>query len=229
MPLAKDMLFNQLRNPETTQDMHVLNVYKDPEFLEDIKSSFPELVALVDIKSTYELPDGTIDPQTKMRMFYKIEKLDDRQFYQLSIKYVIHVNDTKIFLMGRHHTRKVFGARRSYSLTPNTGGDWTASIPVDITKEDFMKMWEDINRNKKLIHNKKVPKTKPPKHDELLYAIFKQRQLDSPTPFSKIHTMYLDDKLPYYHHDKADEDRIYDAKKFEEYYRKYQPKPIPPV
>ena len=219
MPLAKDMLFNQLRNPETTQDMHVLNAYKDPEFLEDIKSSFPELVALIDIKSTYELPDGTNDPQTKMRMFYKIEKLDDKQFYELALKYVIHINDIKIFLMGRHHTGKVYGSRRTYVLEPPHKGDWVANIPADITKEEFMKMWEDISRNKRLLFQNKIPKRKRVKHDELLYAIFKARQKGM--SYSKIHEDYQLDKLPYY---TGPSNLFIDEEKFEEYYREYSPK-----
>jgi hypothetical protein len=229
MPLAKDMLFNQLKKPETTQDFHVINVYKDPEFIKDVKSQFPKLGAYIDIENIYKMPDGTMDHRTKTKVFYGIEKLDDKQFYELALKYAIHVNDIKIFLMGRHHTGKVYGVRRSYTLTPHIGGDWIANIPTDISKDEFMDIWKIVNRNKRLIYQKKVPKKKPPIHDKLLYAIFKQRQLTPPTSFPKIHAMYMSDRLPYYIHEKDDDDRIYDAKKLEEYYRKFSPRNLPPI
>lgn len=216
------MLFNQLKKPETTQDMHVLNVYKDPEFMKEVKSQFPELEAWIDIEKAYEMPDGSMDHRSKMNMFYGVEKLDDKQFYELALKYAVHVNDIKIFLMGRHHTGNVYGARRSYALTPNTGGDWVANIPTDISKDDFMKMWVEIKRNKSLQFLKKLPKTKPPTYDKLLYAIFKARQRNE--TFTQIFKQYENKELPYYEGGISSMFRN-DQDKFEEYYRKYKPTP----
>lgn len=200
--------------------MHVLNVYKDPEFKSDVIAQFPKLAKMIDEENPYLMPDGTIDHRTKMKTYYGIEKLDDKQFYQLALKYAIHVNDIKIFLMGRHRTGMVYGARRTYNLRPDISGDWIANIPVDITKEDYTKMWNEIKRNKSLQFQKKVPKPKPATHDQLLYAIFKARLRNE--TFTEIFKQYEAKTLPYY---VGGSNRMFlnAQDKFEEYYRKYKP------
>jgi hypothetical protein len=192
--IGKEYLASITGEAASAQDLHVINVYNDPEFQKEVKAA-----------------EG------------------DEELKDIAARYVIPIDDIRHYLNGFEQTNLVHKATSHFDIQPDSKGNWRAWISNDITKDDFDKLWAEINRIKKRKYGNKVPQPKPPKHDKLLYAIFKQRQLQPPTTFAKIHSLYLDDKLPYYKHDNDDEKWIYDAKKFEEYYDKYKPTPVPPT
>ena len=190
---GREYLASITTKPITAQDLHVINVYDDPEFLREVKVA----------NSSQELND-------------------------LASKYAITLADLRHYLNGFEQTNLVRKATKHFDIQPDIKGNWQAWISGDITKAEFDEMWAEINRIKKRRLGK-TPKPKLPKHDKLLYAIFKQRQLQPPTTFTAIHTMYDKDELPYYQKDKNGKDLFLEPKKLEEYYRTYKPSPIPPI
>lgn len=223
MPLPVDYFWNQRKDPETAQESHVINVYKDPDFASDARVTFPEYLSHIDIKGHNVMPDGTRKPHLKLHYFRVIEKLDDSLFSEVARKYAISPSDIKIYLMGLHHTGQVFGQRQDYRLKPDKKGGWIATFSVNIKEQEFKKMWKQVKRNKRLIHSGKMPKAKPPTYDTLLYAIFKARQSKpKPMPFREIFDLYKDKKLPHYN----GPNRMFKSEdKLEEYYRKHKPSP----
>ncbi len=223
MPLPVDYFWNQRKEPETAQEFHVINVYRDADFASDARNAFPDYLSHIDIAGNNIMPDGTRKPHLKLRYFGVIERLDDSLFTDVANKYAISPNDIKIYLMGLHHTGDVFGRRQDYRLKPDHKGGWLATFSVNIKEQEFKKMWKQVKRNKRLIHSGKVPKAKPPTYDKLLYAIFKARQSKpKPTTFKRIFDLYKDKNLPNYD---GPTNMFTSEDKLEDYYRKHKPTP----
>ncbi len=228
---------------QSPRELHILNVYKDPDFSADIELLYPpnlsiniEAIGVVESKGNVELPNHetflkvlrhvTLEQQQLMKA--QLNAVSDSKVKAMAHKYAIKEEDVLFYLYGnatfdRFHR----DSYQPYSLQSQDDFNYTIKLNLDITKEDFMQIWKLIARYKNERYKGKITKTKLPVYDRLLYAIFKQRQKTPPTPFPKIHQMYLNDTLPGYKHEQEDDDRIYDAKKLEEYYNKY--KPIPPI
>jgi hypothetical protein len=223
MPLPVDYFWNQRKDPETAQDLHVMNVYGDSDFNADVAITFPEYLSLIGVRGFHEMPSGEIDPQAKMKLFRVVERLDDTLFTKLTEEYGITTNDIKIYLMGIHHTGKVFGKPRAYSLRRGKQGGWVATFNVDIKEQDFKKMWAQVRRNKYVANRGKLPRAKPPVYDKLLYAIFKARHsMPKPKTFREIFDLYKDQRLPHY----DGPARMFKSEdKLEDYYHRHRPKP----
>jgi hypothetical protein len=152
---------------QTSQELHVLQVYNDPDF------------------------------QSEMEKFSD-DSLTDTLFIEvLTKKYFISVEDIKLYSRGLISTDRVKRQELPFMLRSDGNGHWNAWINKDITKEEYLEMWEDIKRFKLMRYGKEVRK-RPPDNPQLIYAIFKQRQKSPPVSFGKITKMYKEGKLPNY-------------------------------
>lgn len=228
---------------QSPRELHILNVYQDPDFLADIDRLYPSGLSVfvgasggVESKGNIELPNHEaflkilklVNSEQRQLMQRQLSAVSLEKVAETANKYAIRPTDVLFYLSGNASFERVYRVSpMPYTITTNDNFNYKVAFNLDITKEDFMQTWKLVARYKNDMYGGKIAKTKLPANDKLLYAIFKQRQKTPPTPFSKIHKMYLIDDLPGYKHEKADDDRIYDTKKFEEYYRKYKPTPIP--
>lgn len=144
--VGREWFYESTQEPQSAQDLHVIHVYNDPDFQADIKNIGK-------------------DSATK-----------DEDMAALSRKYFVSVNDVQLYFNGLLTSNSVRRQVRPFDLRPDGKGHWLAWISGDISKEDYMNMWADLKRIKARKNNGKLPKNKPPKYDDLLYAVFKARQ-----------------------------------------------------
>jgi hypothetical protein len=123
-------------------------------------------------------------------------ELNNENLLNLAKKYYISVENIKLFINGLLANNRVKRPLKTYDLRADGNGHWKAWINKDISKDEFLEMWAEIKRFKSLRTGKAVRK-RPPDNPKLIYAIFKQRQLNPPTSFGNITKMYLAETLPY--------------------------------
>lgn len=89
----------------------------------------------------------------------------------------------------------------------------------DITRDDYVASWNDIQRHLKL-HGYKTSnnRRKPPQETKLIYAIFKARQRGN--TFNQIFWQYQQGNLPGY---SGSSTQFISEDSLERYYRKYKP------
>ena len=130
--------------------------------------------------------------------------------------------DVWFYLRGSNRTwtvdREVW---QPYSFASDLYGNYKVTFNYDITKEDFLQVWQLIQRHKYNANRGVIPKKKLPEQGKLLYAIFKSRQKGLTYP--AIFKLYSDRVLPYFEKGAAS---LGSEDKLEEYYRKYRPKLI---
>jgi hypothetical protein len=188
--------------PNSKIHLHLINVYKDPDFDKDLADLFPDVLgpdtddtSIVIKKSSYP---RFIDCMAHVYWDEKailVEEVPREQMIALADKYVITESNVLSYLLGNPHTntntsKNVFDIKK-------TDNRMTVSFNLDVTKQDILMLWSDIALIKELTYGK-VPKNKLPQNGRLIYAIWKQRQKSPPLSFGKIYKLYIDKKLPNY-------------------------------
>lgn len=229
--------------PQTTQESHILSVYKDPDFLGDIDSIFPTDRAVM--VSQYEIrpPDysptlvgkkkhrytghktfleylslANMQQADELRKF--VSTIADRDVSDVAEKYSIRPADVWFYLYGRANGERVYREQsHPYTYYEDPYGNPFIKIDLEITKEDFMQLWKQLSKEKAAKHKGKIPKNKLPEYNELLYAIFKARRKG--TSFGEIFSLYSAKKLPYYSKLVSSIDS---EQKLKDYYYKFGPK-----
>lgn len=211
------MLWNQYltykNGNETTRDLHVLNVYKDPDFRRDIA-----YIAKIG-------PDPISAPFTERFLKDVIkDKPDDKELRtlaDLAKRYCVTLDEVMHFLMGGlemplprdNESFKVdweeYGEEKFFSIT---------LYPEQMKKDDLADIWSLIQRKKHLMSEGKTTKRKPAENDTLLYAVFKARARG--LKFSEIFKHYETGTLQGY---SGGSSQFITAKSLERYYNKYKP------
>jgi hypothetical protein len=117
--------------PQTPKELHLLNVYKDPEFMSDIEDIFPKNKSILvnkytmDLESQKDIPAGTEKVQfpdqksfvkslrlcnqvQKEQVLKLLEKIDDKHIKSLADKYAIAIQDIQFYLSGSNQTGNAF-------------------------------------------------------------------------------------------------------------------------
>lgn len=217
--MAWDSFSNYNDSPQSKQELHILNVYKDTDFLNEVEAIFPK-------DRTVPVSQFSLDPKTKLAMFkgkkqWKftshsafieslplanqqqqseakelIKLIPKVQVAELSQRFQIREDDVWFYLLGNARFERVYRDTSPYTLLNSDIDDnHIVRIRHDITKEDFLNLWDYIKKAK-LNKQGKLPKNRMPANPELIYAIFKQRQKSPPVSFGKITKMYLSGTLP---------------------------------
>lgn len=188
--------------PLSLQDLHLANVFRDPEFDKDLAELFPDALGPdtddTSVVITKSSKDRFIDCMARVYWDEKailVEEVPREQMIKLANEYAISENDILSYLLGNPHTntltlKGVFDIKRD-------GNRMTVSFDLDITKQDILMLWHNIASIKELTYGK-IPKNKLPANDRLIYAIWKQRRKKSQPSFGDIYKLYMDKKLPNY-------------------------------
>jgi hypothetical protein len=206
---------DQLVNNFTTRQLHILHVYNDPDFVNEMK----------------EILEYNKSSTGKAFTFGDTELLDTI-FKSLLEKWCLSLVDIRnyIFRLSNRDTKDVLEPEIRYLLNPNlyitSDGiniqDQYSSIVFDIDhikKQDFLEMWESIRKVQK-IRNQKFYRTRATSDYDLIYAIFKQRQ--QKVTFKAIFDMYVDGKLPGYNN-KPKIGSTRDSEWLHKHYDRYKP------
>lgn len=188
---------------QSPQDLHIANAYKDPEFLEDALKLSPDLL--------------NMGPLDRLKYASNLPKV---KLETVARKYAIKSEDVLFYLCGNAKSG-FYRNENDYLISLSKVDDNHASavIDLDITKQEFLKLWTKIAELKRIRGGGKISKNKPPIYDKLLYAIFKS--LRRGLTFGEIYTSYRQGKLPYY---KNGAISILSEQKLKEYYDKFGPK-----
>jgi hypothetical protein len=200
---------------KSAHEWHIYYVYNDPDFIKEYKQLSAYINSQYGTKPTIPAPNirtmqlspAEYEPRLKALAKEYAITVDDIKFYRLRFDYGRRLN---------RDTNPVI------NLNTKTGVVEVAVNP-DIPHNDFMKIWDTI-QSIKANHLSIAPtKRKPPKHPQLIYAMFKA--LQNNMGFTEIYKAYLDDKLPHYSEGYI---KTYNTREnLERYYNKY--KPIPEV
>jgi len=197
--------------PQNLHELHVSNVYKDAEFIEDVEIIFPGRNRLLELEQQNP-NDATIEKQ----IIDGVRAVDSSERERLAEKYSITIDDVAWYLRGYNQRTGEFHRAKKKPFKAMGRGDGTITIEfhADVTKEDYLEAW-----NHWVVPLKgKATQPKLPVHDKLLYAIFKAREQRGET-FKQIFEQYEKGTLPNY----SDSNKMFasNQKKLEEYYRKY--------
>jgi len=206
--MAWDKTLNYKYDDETTRELHVLNVYSDPNFIADLS-----LVAIAGDELDKILLQGLktvkVDPDL---IEGRLTMQDVASKYYLSLDEVVHFAAGRITPLPRDKPFAVnwdeYDDKDAFAVT----------LATDIKKEDFMQLWKLVKRKQTIKHAGKKSKRKPTENDKLIYAIFKARQRKQ--TFSKIFSDYQVGKLEGY---SGSTNQLKSDDSLERYYRKYQP------
>lgn len=202
-----------------------MHVYEDSEFVAEVERLLPDrkkYLAAMDMQASN---DDKMREYTKMRSAIKDVSLADMT--ELAEKYAVTVNDILLYMDGQYETWGFYRkGKKPYQLHLNTKTrQYRAQFDEDITREEFLTMWDFIARNKDKKHNGKIPQPKLLRHHALLYAMFKGRQHGM--TFPEMYKLYTERQLPYFIGEKPTEFNT--PEKFAEYYHNNKPKTSRPV
>lgn len=201
--MAWDKTLTYNHDSESTRELHVLNAYADPEFIQDVERVAGE--------------DGS-------KLFANFFA-NPNDLAEIAQKYLLTVDEVMHFIVG---VRGVMPLPRDLPFRINWNDyeneDYlTVTFDGNIKKKDFDEVWKLIKRKQKANRVGKESKNKIPVDDKLVYAVFKQLQ-KTPTPtFADIHDLYDTQKLPLYN--KPPRGQFDDVQKLENYYNKHRPEP----
>lgn len=204
--------------PRTVQEAHIFNVYRDSEFIDDVEELFPEKNKLLNTIKSIDVDEE------KVKIRDKIRSLNPEGVKLLAKKYLIDDEDVRLFLTG-DDTIWFFYRKddwRPYELFINKDGNITAKFNIDITKKAFIQMWEVVASRKRIDFKGKIPQPKLREHTNLLYAIFKAKEIRG-EKFPQIYKQYKNKSLPYFEGEKPTEFNNVD--KLAAYYRQNKPNP----
>jgi hypothetical protein len=206
--------------PQSVQELHILNVYKDSEFIKDVSLVSP-------YRDKFMKQPGQTTADRNKQSSKVFATTDKGKVEDLATKYAVTTSDVWWYING-YNRRGDFARkhRKPFKWVDRTDDTVTFQINIGITREDFMQVWEQFGRIIQEPNDEgKIPKNRLPKHDKLLYAIFKARQ--SNATFPSIYEQYKERKLAYFEGEPPTE--FNSVEKFAQYYRDHKPKPIPPV
>lgn len=206
--------------PQNAREAHILNVYKDPDFIRDIAILRPDrskLLKAIEVKNTID---------EKIKILRVLENVDPVKVKELAKQYAITEMDIILYVGGQNEAFLVYRPNmgRPYSLKINFKGEITARFNVSITKLDFLEMWKSVASRKRIYYSGTIPQPKIPEHTKLLYAIFKGRQRGE--KYREIYDQYKAKVLPYFEGEKPTE--FNSLEKFAQYFRDHKPNPNPP-
>jgi hypothetical protein len=188
--------------PLSIQHLHLVNVYKDPDFDKDLAALFSNVLgpdtddtSIVITKSSYPRFIECMAHVYWDEKAILVEKVPREQMIAVADKYAISESNVLSYLLGNPHTNT--NTTSTIFDIKKVGNRMTVSFNLDVTKKDMTMLWEHVARLKQMTFGK-LPKNKLPENDKLVYAIFKQRQKNPPLSFGKIHKLYIDKKLPNY-------------------------------
>jgi hypothetical protein len=176
MPWDKTLTYNH--GNESTRELHVLNVYADPDFIADI-----ERIA------------GKDGSKLFADLFAKPNDLAE-----IAEEYLLTLDEIMHFIVG---VRGAMPLPRDLPFRINwddyDNEDYlTVTFDGNIKKKDFDEVWNLISRKQKSKRVGKQSRNKPLVDDKLVYAVFKQLQKRPKPTFAEIHGLYDTQKLSLY-------------------------------
>ena len=245
--MAWDYFGLHKQGPQSTQELHINNVYKDPEFQQGVEALFPKNNTVF-IEAFRPTTAGTtfVQPARQIKVanhkayldllpLLNIEKrnevlawldpINDKDIEALATKYAIRTNDVWFYLTGSFKTQTAYRTKLPFDIKWDDNDNYTIKFHGDITKEDFLAIWATLERHKRGRHGGKTPRNRLPEHDRLLYAVFKARQRNM--SFPAIYDDYKAKKLKYYEGEAPTE--FNSPEKFAQYYRDNKPSPSRPI
>jgi hypothetical protein len=214
MAWNKTLTYNH--DSETKRELHVLNAYADPDFIEDV-----ERVAGKDGAKLFADFFGNHTDSNSA------DKSTPHSIEDIAQKYLLTLDEVMHFIIG---ARGIMSLPRNLPFRINwdeydAKDYFTVTLSSDIKKKDLIAIWTLLSNKQKAKRVGKATKNKALEDDRLVYAIFKQLQKTPPPKFREILDLYKECKLPLY--DKRPSKRYDDVQKLENYYNKH--KPLPPI
>lgn len=158
-------------NDEDTHELHVLNVYADPEFVSDMqyiaKNGTDEIDRVI--------LSGLLPNDQETHNLLADERLATTA--DISKKYCLTMDEIIHFAGGFRGTLPL-PRDKPFKVNWDEYDDqdsFSVSFETDIKKEDFMQIWKLIRRKQIIKHGGKTFKRKPVENDKLVYAIFKAK------------------------------------------------------
>lgn len=178
---------------QSSKEMHVMNVYNDPEFIQAVDS----------------LPKADKNPLSGAKSVEAIAS-----------KFCLHYKDMAHYLFGLHNVLPV-ARDLPFDIDWDDDDNCKVNFNSDITKEDFMQIWKIVYRHKRAKHGGQISKNRLPDDGKLIYAIFKERQKKPRPTFKAIFSQYQKGELPYYKESTTNWFESEDA--LERYYNRHKP------
>lgn len=195
---------------ESTRDLHVLNVYNDPEFNDDV------------LKATHGNPSNIL-AGTKYDPDYDESA---PSLHDVAKKYHLTLEETMHFSFGRGlmPLPKDPPFSINWDEYDNYSEPFTIKFTNDIKKEDYLALWEAIKRRQAAARHPddKKSRNRTPENDKLIYAIFKARLKNK--KFSQIFRAYQTNTLDGY---SGGNQQFAAEESLERYYGKYKPPEVP--
>lgn len=214
------MIWRPIGKPKTAQELHIANVYADPEFHTDLKKILPNYK---DMQQSFFVEGA------KGRAANK--QLEDAAPYlpELAIKYCISLSDISFYVAGLNLNGNIAREDPTNDITLDEDGNFTVHFDYTVTKDDFDDLWSLISEHRHTVYGDVIPKYRPPVDDKLLYAIFKAKSeakaKGKKLTYLNIHTMYKMNELKGYDFEIGRKNKVFtDEKTLAKYYRSNQPR-----
>ena len=186
---------------ENARERHLLNVYADPEFIEEVERLLGK--------------DGS------GFLTSSFEGVAKR--YSITLEEVMHYVSGLSSVLPVHRDKPFFVNWDEY----DDKGYLTLTLDVDIKEKDFRELWKLISHKQKQRHGGKQSRNKKYDDDKLVYAIFKELQKNPKLKFPAIFELYRNGEMTYYK-DKPT-NWLSSAKDLREYYNDHKPSSKPPA
>jgi hypothetical protein len=200
MPWNKYLTYKH--GKESVRERHLLNVYADPEFIEEVAQLIGE--------------DGS--------------KLLGAYFEDIAKKYCITEDEVMHYVAGLTSILPVPRDKPFFINLDdydNSKGYLTITVDADIQEKDFRAIWTLISHKQKQGRTGKQSRNRPYDDDKLVYAVFKELQKNPKLKFPQIFDLYRNGELTYYKGGTTN--WLSSAKDLREYYNDYKPSTKPPV
>jgi hypothetical protein len=217
--MSWDRLGNVKLGAQSAHELHLLNVYADPEFYFDVFNILPPEIRANYPKGEYQLKkfyESLLNFQWE-EMELLVQEINLSEIRRLAKKYAITVEEVKNYFYGNGYMGVISRVNKPFYIS-RAGNKYTVRFDDEITKEDFLQIWKRVAADKKRGYGGKFPKNKLPVYDKLLYAVFKSRKKG--LSFGEIFEKYTLRTLPYYEKGPIS---ISTEEKLKDYYYKFGP------
>lgn len=169
---------------------HLLNVYNDPEFQFDLANLKPSY------KKRYHYLKS-LKPEVLKSDYYKPKPFGNPTINKIAAKYRIDSSDVIYFAKGLFDST-LSSKNSPYEIKHGNDG-YVIHLAEDITRKEFLQIWDKVSANKKEKYHGKIPRQKLPFDTSLVYAIFKVREHRlKKLSYEDIINMLLHGLLPYF-------------------------------
>lgn len=206
------------------QELHLANVYKDPDFIADIELLMPAHRHFI-----YQLRSARLANNAASENFLlnKLNKLDQELVKKITDKYVITHADILFFLKDRLGWAFVERGEKPFEVIDvDDKGNYTVRLQSDIKEKDILQLWRMVAEHKAKRRSGKATRNRANVYDELVYAIFKAKMKDKKLTYLQIFWQYQEDKLEGYELEKGKDNKIFkNYETFKQNYIRHRPKP----